>query len=171
MNLIQSARTRLAVIAPAITTPVAQALAARMADLPALSLTVILDADAEVYRMGYGDAEALEIIRKASFAERWKLNPPSFLKRRSGGNDPGRIREAILDRADELFKKIVDFAPPDVDLNYKGIVIEDIEDAEFRTTLRAAMEKARVDTATLDRLFQSGDAAAVQGGFDFSQYN
>jgi hypothetical protein len=105
------------------------------------------------------------------FAERWKLNPPNFLKRRSGGNDPGRIREAILDRADELFKKIVDFAPPDVDLNYKGIVIEDIEDAEFRATLRAAMEKARVDTATLDRLFQSGDAAAVQGGFDFSQYN
>jgi hypothetical protein len=37
-----------------------------MADLPALSLTVILDADAEVYRMGYGDPEALEIIRKAS---------------------------------------------------------------------------------------------------------
>ena len=69
MNLIQSARTRLAVIAPAITTPVAQALAARMADLPALSLTVILDADAEVYRMGYGDAEALEIrlaLRRSS---------------------------------------------------------------------------------------------------------
>jgi hypothetical protein len=64
--LIQGARTRLALIAPALTTPVADALAARMADLPALSLTVILDADAEVYRMGYGDPEALEIIRKAS---------------------------------------------------------------------------------------------------------
>ena len=46
--LIQGARTRLALIAPALTTPVADALAARMADLPALSLTVILDADAEV---------------------------------------------------------------------------------------------------------------------------
>jgi hypothetical protein len=66
INLIQGARTRLALIAPALTTPVAQALAARMADLPALSLTVILDADAEVYRMGYGDPEALEIIREAS---------------------------------------------------------------------------------------------------------
>jgi hypothetical protein len=73
MNLIQSARIRLAVIAPAITTPVAQALAARMADLPALSLTVILDADAEVYRMGYGDAEALEIIRRASFEAMFDL--------------------------------------------------------------------------------------------------
>jgi hypothetical protein len=66
INLIQGARTRLALIAPAMTTPVARALAARMADLPDLSLTVILDADAEVYRMGYGDPEALEIIRKAS---------------------------------------------------------------------------------------------------------
>ena len=37
-----------------------------MADLPALSLTVILVADTEVYRMGYGDPEALEIIREAS---------------------------------------------------------------------------------------------------------
>jgi hypothetical protein len=64
--LIKGARNRLALIAPAMTTPVAKALAARMPDLPALYLTVILDADAEVYRMGYGDPEALEIIRKAS---------------------------------------------------------------------------------------------------------
>ena len=66
INLIQGDRARLALIAPALTTPVARALAARMVHLPALSLTVILDADAEVYRMGYGDPEALEIIRKAS---------------------------------------------------------------------------------------------------------
>lgn len=64
--LIKGARDRLAVVAPALTTPVAEALAARMTDLPALSLTIILDADAEVYRMGYGDPKALEIIRKAS---------------------------------------------------------------------------------------------------------
>jgi hypothetical protein len=64
--LIEGARNRLALIAPALTTPVAEALAARMTNLSALSLTVILDADAEVYRMGYGDPKALEIIRKAS---------------------------------------------------------------------------------------------------------
>lgn len=66
VRLIRSARDRLAVIAPALTTTVAQALADRMADYPGLSLTVILDADAEVYRMGYGDAEGLKIIRDAS---------------------------------------------------------------------------------------------------------
>lgn len=50
--LIKGARNRLAIIAPALTTPVAKALAERMVDLSSLSLTVILDADAEVYRMG-----------------------------------------------------------------------------------------------------------------------
>ena len=64
--LIAGAQNRLAVIAPGLTTPVARALAARMKELPTLSLTVILDADAEVYRMGYGDAEALGIIRETS---------------------------------------------------------------------------------------------------------
>ena len=66
IDLIRSAKDRLAVIAPGLTTPVATALAARMHDLPNLSLTVILDADAEVYRMGYGDPDALRIIRKTS---------------------------------------------------------------------------------------------------------
>jgi hypothetical protein len=44
-----------------------------MADIPTLSLTVILDADAEVYRMGYGDPKALEIIRKASIETMFEL--------------------------------------------------------------------------------------------------
>ncbi|MCE6967197.1 hypothetical protein [Cereibacter sphaeroides] len=64
--LIRSARNRLAVIAPGLTTAVAEALVARMADMPDLSLTIILDADPEVYRMGYGDVEALSIIQEYS---------------------------------------------------------------------------------------------------------
>ena len=71
--LIEGAQNRLAVIAPGLTTPVAKALAARMKELPTLSLTAILDADAEVYRMGYGDAEALEIIRETSLNEMFDL--------------------------------------------------------------------------------------------------
>ena len=73
ITLIEGAQNRLAVIAPGLTTPVARALAARMKELPTLSLTVILDADAEVYRMGYGDAEALEIIRETSLNEIFDL--------------------------------------------------------------------------------------------------
>ncbi len=73
IELVQSARQRLAVIAPGVTTVVARALADRMTDLPDLSLTIILDADPEVYRMGYGDTEALTIIRNASKAAHFDL--------------------------------------------------------------------------------------------------
>lgn len=73
ISLINGAKNRLAVIAPGLTTPVAKALAARMTELPTLSLTVVLDADAEVYRMGYGDPEALEFIREASRNEMFDL--------------------------------------------------------------------------------------------------
>ena len=71
--LIKRAQDRLAVVAPALTTPVAEALKARSDDLDRLALTVVLDADAEVYRMGYGDPEALEIIRNASLGALFDL--------------------------------------------------------------------------------------------------
>lgn len=100
------------------------------------------------------------------FAERWKVSPPNFLKRRSGGEDPDRIKVEILSRANALFSTIVNFAAPEVIVNYKGIVIEDIEDPDFRSMLRTAMEKAKVDQATLDKLFETGDAVAAQGAFE-----
>ena len=66
VKLISGARRRLVVIAPALTKGVAQALCRRLDDLGELSVTVILDADPEVYRLGFGDQEALDAIRKAS---------------------------------------------------------------------------------------------------------
>ena len=78
--LIEDAKDRLAIIAPGLTTPVAKALAARMRDLSTLSLTVILDADAEVYRMGYGDVEALEIIRETSCKQMFDLREQSGVR-------------------------------------------------------------------------------------------
>ena len=46
--------------------PVAAALSRRLDDLGQLSVTVILDADPEVYRLGFGDELALDAIRAAS---------------------------------------------------------------------------------------------------------
>ena len=66
VDLIASARIRLVVIAPALTKPVADALSRRLGDLGQLSVTVILDADPEVYRLGFGDEQALNAIRAAS---------------------------------------------------------------------------------------------------------
>ena len=66
VELIARARSRLVVIAPALTKPVALAVSSRLDDLGPLSVTVILDADPEVYRLGFGDQEALDAIREAS---------------------------------------------------------------------------------------------------------
>ena len=60
VDLINSAKVRLVVIAPALTKLVADALSRRLDDLGQLSVTVILDADPEVYRLGFGDEEALD---------------------------------------------------------------------------------------------------------------
>lgn len=80
IEMINRATDRLAVIAPGVTTPVAEAVAARMNDLPHLSLTIILDSDPEVYRMGYGDVEALAIIQKASNDAHFDLREQSGVR-------------------------------------------------------------------------------------------
>ena len=119
----------------------------------------VLKASVDTAREGFRNQMVKE------FAERWRLNPPIILKRRSGSDDPDRIRSEILSRADALFSQIVNFAAPEVIVNYKGIVIEDIEDPNFRAMLRTAMEKAGTDQVTIDKLFETGYAAAAQGAF------
>ena len=66
ISLIKSARRRLVVIAPALSRAVAEALSARFGDQGHLDVRVILDADPEVYRLGFGEREALEVIRGAA---------------------------------------------------------------------------------------------------------
>jgi hypothetical protein len=73
VQLITAARNRLVIVAPALTKPVAEALSGRLADLGQLDITVILDADPEVYRLGFGDQEALETIRIASANQLFEL--------------------------------------------------------------------------------------------------
>ena len=66
ISMIQSAKRRLVVIAPALSKAVANALAARFDELAELDIRVIVDADAEVYRLGFGEREALQVIRDAA---------------------------------------------------------------------------------------------------------
>jgi hypothetical protein len=66
VRLIARAIRRLVVVAPALTKAVADALALRFRDLGQLDVTVILDSDPEVYRLGFGDQSALEVIRESS---------------------------------------------------------------------------------------------------------
>lgn len=73
VGLIMQARNRLVVIAPALTQAVAHALSRRLDDLGRLDVTVILDSDPEVYRLGFGDQAALEAIRAASAKSQFDL--------------------------------------------------------------------------------------------------
>jgi hypothetical protein len=52
VELIKRAHKRLVVVSPALTDQVAGALAARLPQLGDLTITVIVDADPEVYRLG-----------------------------------------------------------------------------------------------------------------------
>lgn len=71
--LIAGARDRIVVIAPALTHAIAEAVARRLDDLGKLDVTVILDSDPEVYRLGFGDRDALDTIRKASAGSHFDL--------------------------------------------------------------------------------------------------
>ncbi len=65
IQMISSANERLVIVAPGLTTPVAMVLVDRIQSHSLKSVTVILDSDPEVYRVGYGDVNALEMIHKA----------------------------------------------------------------------------------------------------------
>jgi hypothetical protein len=60
------ASQRLVVISPALSDTVAVTLADRLRDLGQLAITVVLDADPEVYRLGYGTISALKQLQDAS---------------------------------------------------------------------------------------------------------
>jgi hypothetical protein len=65
IDLIKRARRRLVFICPALTEPVAKALADRLEE-GFEGMTAILDGDPEVYRLGYGTEAGLERLRDAA---------------------------------------------------------------------------------------------------------
>lgn len=71
-TLIRQAHDRILFIAPGISEPIATALIARLAD-QRLSITVILDSDPEVYRLGYGTREGLAVLKAAFDANQFGL--------------------------------------------------------------------------------------------------
>ncbi len=68
IQTVGQARQRLVFIAPGLRPPVARALAAAMQILPADSIHLVLDVDAEVCRLGYGDKdfEGMRVLQEAA---------------------------------------------------------------------------------------------------------
>ena len=61
--LIQAARQRVVFIAPGLTMAVAQVLGQRIEQMDQIDITVVLDPDEEVIRLGYGEIAALELLQ------------------------------------------------------------------------------------------------------------
>lgn len=71
-DLIRHARDRILFIGPGITEPVAKALVEKLTD-ERLSITVILDSDPEVYRLGFGTPEGLATLKTEFDAKQFGL--------------------------------------------------------------------------------------------------
>lgn len=66
ISLIRQARQRIVYIAPGLYMPVAQALCGRFAEMGKLEVTLVLDADEDVCRIGFGEVSALQAVHKAT---------------------------------------------------------------------------------------------------------
>mgnify|MGYP001171003719 CR=1 FL=1 len=64
IQMILGARKRIVFIAPGVHEPVAKALGARFGEIEDLDVTVVLDPDEDVCRIGYGDAKGLELVNE-----------------------------------------------------------------------------------------------------------
>ncbi len=65
-DLIRSVTRRLVLLAPVVSRRVAEAIINRWNALPPNAVSVVLDMDPEVYRLGYGDPDALLMLEEAA---------------------------------------------------------------------------------------------------------
>ena len=66
VDLLEQARERVLMLAPAVSNRVADVLSRRWRELGPRSVSVILDVDPEVYRLGYGDIDALAALERVA---------------------------------------------------------------------------------------------------------
>lgn len=66
IRLIARAQRRIVLVAPGIGLPIAMALADRWPVLGAEAVTIVLDVDPEVFRMGYGSIDAVELLERTA---------------------------------------------------------------------------------------------------------
>ena len=63
IKLIGNAQQRVVFVAPGVHQAVAEALGKRLAEIDRLQVTVVIDPDEDVCRIGYGDAQGLELLK------------------------------------------------------------------------------------------------------------
>ncbi|WP_281981364.1 hypothetical protein [Thalassorhabdomicrobium marinisediminis] len=101
----------------------------------------------------------------SEFLPRWMASPPPYMSHWGRTPDERSLREELKLRADEVFEKMLDFAPPSVRLVEKNVSPNNVEDPKFLEPLRRIMEKRRVPQEIIESLFASGGAAPEQPDF------
>jgi hypothetical protein len=91
IEAIDRATQRVVMIGPGVWPPLAQAIAKAWQRLGPKNVTVILDVDPEICRMGYGSLEGLEVLQKAAAAASERL-----------GGEPG-VRICVVIADDQTF--------------------------------------------------------------------
>jgi hypothetical protein len=77
---IGTAQRRLMLMTPAVSLAIAQALVDRFDDLGRLSMTIILDPDADVYRLGYGEPAGLALLQEQANIHLVTLREQRYLR-------------------------------------------------------------------------------------------
>lgn len=80
IGLVGSARKRIVFIAPGLTVPVAEALGKRIEEVDHLDITVVLDPDEEVMRVGYGELAALQRLQALANRQGYSLRSQPGLR-------------------------------------------------------------------------------------------
>lgn len=73
IKLINNAQQRVVFVAPGVHQTVANAIGRRLAEIDRLQVTVIIDPDEDVCRIGYGDAKGLELLCRYATSQSFAL--------------------------------------------------------------------------------------------------
>lgn len=73
IKLIGEAQQRVVFVAPGVHQTVAEALGQRLAEVDRLQVTVVIDPDEDVCRIGYGDAKGLELLSRYADSQSFAL--------------------------------------------------------------------------------------------------
>lgn len=176
ISTINRVQSKLVFVAPGISERVAEALGARFSELGRLSITVILDVDPEVCRLGYGDIPGLRRIKALADASCLELRhqpgvrlglliadretliySPTPLLIEAGSRRPDNpnaivIRGEPLRSVEQALATADDALPDEAEIGRKVVANEDV-DAVARDLKENPPKK--FDIARVERVFNS----------------
>ena len=101
----------------------------------------------------------------SEFLPRWKQNPPEDFARWGRTPTEENLKNELRRLAQQIFASAVSFYEPQVNVVYKNVAPENIENRAFLEPLKRNMLKRRAPPEFIASLFESGSAAPQNGAF------